>query len=94
MAIFTEDQIDTAEDIIANMSYKVHNDLDSWYPTKKDISEHITGRSKNDALFLIWLTNPAFALSPDQEEVRKYARKLLYRHDIVTIKSTDITENA
>lgn len=86
MAIFTETQLDEADDIIDNMNFKVADEYDNWYPTIDELEERLNGKSKNDALFLMWLCNPAKKLTPEQDVVRKYATKMLYRPNIVSIK--------
>ncbi|MBQ6856531.1 MAG: hypothetical protein IJO13_05455 [Lachnospiraceae bacterium] len=86
MAVLTESQLEDIENIIDTMNYKVNNDLDDWYPEIREIKEHITGRSKNDVLFLMWLTNPDNPLTEEQQEVRKKILKLLYNEEILTIK--------
>lgn len=86
MAIFTTAQLDEAEDIIESMPYKAADEYDSWYPTKSELDSHITGKSKTDALFLMWLSSPATALPPEKDQVRKYIMKMLYKPEIVTLK--------
>lgn len=86
MAIFTETQLDEADDIIDKMNFKVADEYDNWYPTIDELEDRLNGKSKNDALFLMWLCNPAKKLTPEQNAVRKYATKMLYRPNIVSIK--------
>lgn len=86
MAIFTTAQLDEAEEIINSMPYKAADEYDPWYPTKTELESHITGKTKTDALFLMWLSSPATKLLPEKDQVRKYITKMLYRPEIVTLK--------
>lgn len=86
MAIFTSAQLDEADEIIDNMEYKAASEYDSWYPTEEELNENITGKTKGDALFLMWLSKPAIALSSEQNKVKKHIIKMLYRPEICTVK--------
>lgn len=86
MASFNETQMEEAETIIDNMTYKAMDEYDPWYPTKEELEEHLTGKAKTDALFLMWLTDPAGTLTKEEQEVKSYATKMLYRPEIVNMK--------
>lgn len=87
MAVLTETQLDDAENIIENMKYRANDDMDGWYPTFEEVKEYVTGKSRSDIMFLLWLTNPENKLSPEQNEVRKKILKMLYDSSILTIKA-------
>ena len=86
MASFNDIQMEEAENIIENMTYKVLDEYDSWYPTKKELESRLTGKTKTDALFLMWLTDPARPLTQEEREIKGYAMKMLYRPEIVTMR--------
>lgn len=90
MAVFTLQQLDDASEVIDFMSYKPLDEYDSWYPEIKELEERITGDSVEDALFLMWLTNPAGKLTEGQETIRKHINKMLYRPEIVAIAEQEM----
>lgn len=84
MAKFTEEQIEDIENIIDSMEYRVHNTMDSWYPTIEEVNQYVTGKGRSDVAFLMWLTSPELPLSPEQQKTKKEIFKLLYNSIVFT----------
>lgn len=93
MAVLTESQLEDIDCIIENMTYKVNGELDPWYPTMEEIREKLHGKSRNEVLFLMWLTVPENPLTPEQTEVKRKIHKMLYSPDFLTIKPDPVQES-
>lgn len=76
MLTISADVIDTIEDTVQDLSYRLGDNCDDWYPSKTDIDK-LRPIKKKDLPFLLWCMHPRNELTKDQNEVRKYIQQVI-----------------
>lgn len=77
MLLISPDRVEAIEDAVQEMSYKLGDNYDTWYPTKEDVDRIRPVTTEEDLSFLLWCLHPARKLEADEENVRKYIRAVL-----------------
>ena len=78
MVTMTIEKLDTIEDMIEKMSFRVGRNVDTWYPTLNEVKKNIKDYTESDIRFLLWLMHPDGKMTEEQLREKKEIQKLLY----------------